>query len=94
MAQLGSDFSRARRRRGLTQRDLAQRSGVSESTIRRLEGGDPRMQVHVLARVMLVFGELDKLKNLLDTASDDIGLALADEGLPQRVRPRKRQNAF
>lgn len=78
----------------MTQRDLALRAGVSESTIRRLENGDPRMQVHVLARVLSVFGELEKLTALLDSARDHIGLALADEGLPQRVRPRKAQNAF
>lgn len=94
ITQLALDFSRARRRRAMTQADLALRAGVSLSTIRRLEAGDSRMQVHVLARVLLVFGELDKLKALLDSATDDIGLALADEGLPQRVRARKGQNAF
>ena len=94
IAQLGADFSRARRRRSITQANLAQRAGVSLSTIKRLEAGDPRMQLHVLARVLLVFGELGKLKALLDSAGDDIGLALADEGLPQRVRARKGQNAF
>jgi transcriptional regulator with XRE-family HTH domain len=94
IAQLGADFSRARRRRSITQENLAQRAGVSLSTVKRLEAGDPRMQLHVLARVLLVFGDLDKLKVLLDSAGDDIGLALADEGLPQRVRARKGQNAF
>jgi len=94
IAQLGADFSRARRRRAITQGDLALRAGVSLSTIKRLEAGDHRMQLHVLARVLMVFGELDKLKVLLDSANDDIGLALADEGLPQRVRARKGQNAF
>ncbi|HSW18497.1 MAG TPA: helix-turn-helix domain-containing protein [Ramlibacter sp.] len=94
IGQLGADVNRARRRRSITQEDLALRAGVSLSTIKRLEAGDARMQLHVLARVLMVFGELDKLKSLLDSANDDIGLALADEGLPQRVRARKAQNAF
>lgn len=94
LAQLAADLSRARRRRAMTQADLAVRSGVSPSTIKRIEAGEPQIQLHVLARVLLVFGELDKLKVLLDSAKDDIGLALADEALPQRVRPRKGQSAF
>lgn len=47
------------------------------------------MVVH-FARVMQVFGELDKLDQLLETSQDTIGLTLMDEKLPQRVRkPRK-----
>lgn len=39
---------------------------------------------------MVVFGELGKLDQLLDTSQDTIGLTLMDEKLPQRVRkPRK-----
>jgi len=52
------------------------------------------MQVQALARVLHVLGELDQLANLLDTASDDIGLALMDEQLPQRVRAKKTPTAF
>jgi hypothetical protein len=45
--------------------------------------------VHV-ARALQVFGELDKLDQLLETPQDTIGLTLMDEQLPQRVRkPRK-----
>ena len=94
LAKLGADFSRARRRRAITQHNLALRAGVSLNTIKRLEAGDHRMQLHVLARVLMVFGELEKLQDLLDTAIDDIGLALADEALPVRVRARKAQTAF
>lgn len=78
----------------MSQLDLATRAGVSLNTIKRLEAGDHRMQLHVLARVLMLFGELAKLQDLLDTAKDDIGLALADEALPLRVRARKNQSAF
>ncbi len=94
IARLGDDINRARRRRALTQQDLAERAGVSLSTIKRLEGGDHRMQLHVIARVFMIFGGLDKLGTLLDTAKDDIGLVLADEALPVRVRHRKAPTAF
>ena len=43
-----------------------------------------------LARALQVFGELEKLNQLLDTPEDTIGLTLMNERLPQRVRkPRK-----
>lgn len=94
IARLGGDISRARRRRALTQQDLALRAGVSHSTIKRLESGDHRIQLHVIARVLMIFGELEKLASLLDTAKDDVGLALANEALPVRVRHRKSETAF
>ncbi|HET7838077.1 MAG TPA: hypothetical protein VFL43_19825 [Variovorax sp.] len=42
---------------------------------------------------MQVFGELDRLDQLLDTQQDTVGLALQDEGLPQRVYARKRDKS-
>jgi transcriptional regulator with XRE-family HTH domain len=93
-AALGDNLSRARRRRSLTQRSLAERAGVGLNTLKRMEAGDTGMQVQALARVLHVLGELDQLANLLDTASDDIGLALMDEQLPQRVRAKKTPTAF
>lgn len=89
LSQLGADINRARRRRQLTQQSLAERAGVSLNTVKRLEAGEPQIQMQALARVLLVFGELARLEQLLETAGDDIGLALMDEQLPQRVRPRK-----
>jgi hypothetical protein len=44
--------------------------------------------VHV-ARSLQIFGELDKLDQLLDTAQDSIGLVLMDEKLPKRIRKSK-----
>jgi transcriptional regulator with XRE-family HTH domain len=93
LKKLGEDINRARRRRGLTQQALAERAGAGLNTIKRLEAGDPRMQLHVLARVLHLFGELGRLSELLDSGQDDIGLALMDEQLPQRVRARKKKTS-
>lgn len=91
--KLGNDINRARRRRRLSQQSLAERAGVGLSTIKRLEKGDARLQLHVLGRVLLVFGEIAQLSQLLDTGLDDIGLALMDDQLPQRIRARKSRDA-
>ena len=89
IAKLGSDLGLARRRRHLTQASLAERIGASLSTIRRMEQGDLRVPLHFFARVLHLFGAVERLANLLDTAQDDIGLTLMDEQLPKRVRARK-----
>lgn len=89
IVKLGRDISLARRRRQLTQASLAERIGASLATVRRLEKGDPRIPLHFIARALHVFGELERLNQLLDTGEDVIGLSLMDEQLPQRVRTRK-----
>ena len=90
LTRLGRAISLARRRRHLTQEDLAERIGVSAHTVRRMEAGHPGTALVHFARALQVFGELTQLDQLLDTPQDTIGLILMDEKLPQRVRkPRK-----
>lgn len=90
--KLGSDLSLARRRRHISQASLAERTGASISTIRRIEQGDLRVPIHFIARALHLFGELDGLSKLLDTARDEIGLTLMDENLPQRIRKQTRKH--
>ena len=88
--KLGADLSLARRRRSMTQAMLAERLGTSVMTVRRMEDGHPGTALQYLARALQVFGELDKLNGLLDTAQDAVGLVLMDERVPKRVRkPRQ-----
>ncbi|HAS51588.1 MAG TPA: transcriptional regulator [Gammaproteobacteria bacterium] len=87
--KLGADIALARRRRRISQASLAERMGASVSTVKRLENGDLRVPIHFIARALHVFGEIERLANLLDTAEDAIDLALMDDQLPQRIRTRK-----
>ena len=90
LTRLGQAISLARRRRQLTQQDLAQRIGSSANTVRRMEAGHPGTALVHVARAMQVFGELGQLDQLLDTPQDTIGLTLMDEKLPQRVRKSRK----
>lgn len=90
ITKLGNDLALARRRRRISQESLAIRIGASLSTVKRMEKGDMRIPLHFIARTLHVFGELERLTALIDTAKDDIGLTLADEQLPQRVRRKTR----
>jgi len=91
--KLGGDVSLARRRRHISQASLAERMGASLSTVRRMEKGDLKVPIHFFARALHVFGEIQSLAQLLDTANDEIGLTLMDEHLPKRVRNKPRRTS-
>lgn len=88
---LGQRIALARRRRGMSQADLASRMGVSVSTVRRLEDGHSGTALTYLGSALQVFGELEKLRLLLDTPTDSLGLALMDAELPTRVYSKRRK---
>ena len=88
---LGQSLDLARRRRGMSQADLASRMGVSVSTVRRLEDGHSGTALTYLGSALEVFGELEKLRLLLDTPTDSVGLALMDAELPTRVYSKRRK---
>lgn len=90
VTKLGEDINRARRRRRMTQQSLAERIGASLTTIKRMESGDPRIPLHFVARTLHVFGEIDRLRQLLDSAQDEIGLSLMDDQLPKRIRTSRK----
>lgn len=89
--KLGNDLGLARRRRRISQQSLATRIGASVSTVKRMEKGGMRVPLHFIARSLHVFGELDRLVSLLDSANDEIGLTLADDALPKRIRSKTRR---
>lgn len=93
LQKLARDLSLARRRRRLSQAALAERSGVSLSTIRRLENGDTGCSLEHLARILQVLGEVERLEGLIDSGVDAVGLLLMDEELPKKIRPRKTSGA-
>ncbi len=68
---------------------LADRIGVSVSTVRRMEEGFTGTAIEHIARTMHSFGDLDALAGLFETHKDLVGLTLMDEQLPRRVRTRK-----
>ena len=84
---VAEDVSRWRRLRGLTQVQLADRSGVSRDTLARLEGGDGGVSLQNVLRVLRGLGILDTLTTALDPYESDIGRLRSDQELPRRVRP-------
>lgn len=89
MRGLAEDLVTWRKLRGLTQAQLADRSGVSRDTLQRLEGGTGSVGLETLLRVLRALGLLDSLTEAFDPHRSDVGRMRADEELPKRVRPRR-----
>lgn len=88
ISRLGQDIKTARKKRRLSQRDFAAKMGVSLSTVQRLEGGDPGISTGVLVMAFIALGNLRRFTEVLDVASDDIGLIRDQSELPQRIRKK------
>lgn len=89
LRKLGADIRDARRRRRITAELLAQRAMTSHVTLAKVERGDPSVSIAVYANVLFCLGMVDRLGELADASADDVGLALDEERLPQRVRRRR-----
>ena len=84
---LGRDLTTWRKLRHLTAEQVADRAGVSRSTVLRLEGGQGA-SVENLLRVARALGVLELLTKALDPYATDVGRLRAEEKLPTRVRAR------
>lgn len=87
---LGANIKTARLKRRISVKGFAERVGVSESTVTRLEKGDDGVSIGTLAMACLVLGEIERISDFLDAGSDDTGLLLDREALPKRI-DRKRK---
>jgi len=77
-----------RKLRGLTQAQLADRSGVARGTLQRIEAAGG-VSVENLLRVLRGLGLLENLPQALDPLASDVGRMRSEERLPRRVRPRQ-----
>ena len=86
---LGANIKTARLKRRISVKGFAERIGVSESTVARLEKGDDGVSIGTLAMACLALGEIGRISDFLDAGTDDTGLLLDRESLPKRI-DRKR----
>ena len=86
LRQLGSNISYARRRRRIPVAIMAERASISPTTLNKVEKGEPGVSLGIYARVFFVLGLIDQVGNLADPGMDVLGLELAEEDLPKRIR--------
>jgi transcriptional regulator with XRE-family HTH domain len=89
LRKLGLDIRDARRRRGLPAEIVAERAFTSRPTLRRIEAGDHTVGIGIYAAVLQALGLLDGLGLVADQSKDEVGLAMASENLPKRIRLRR-----
>ena len=88
LSQLGEDVKLARLRRKLSTEQVAERAGISRSTLWLIEKGTPSVTMGAYLQVLFVMG-LEK--NLLLMANDDIlGRKLQDANLLVKKRATKK----
>ena len=92
--ELGENVRIARKRRRLRQVELAQKVGVTEKTLRRLEGGDAGVSIGTVLSVLWALGLLSNVKMLADPDRDAHGKTLELARLPKRVRHSFPSNDF
>lgn len=85
-AEVGESVATWRKLQRLTAAQLADRAGVSRSTLSRLERGDLGVSLETVLRVLRALGVLESLTEAVDPFNSDVGRMRADEVLPQRVR--------
>lgn len=89
LTELGENIRLARLRRGFSASIVAQRAGMTRTTLRSIERGDPNVMFGAYARVLMTLG-LEKDLALLGR-DDELGRKLQDAGLPIKARaPKKR----
>ena len=87
---LGANIKTARLKRRISISDFAERIGVSERTVMRLEKGASGVSIGTLTMACLVLGELDRISDFLDAGSDDTGLLLEKDALPKRIDGKRK----
>lgn len=90
LKKLGQDLRDARRRRRIPMHLAAERASISRTTLTKIEKGDQGVSIAAYAKILFVMGMIDRLADIADQRHDVLGLDLAAESLPQRIRiPRK-----
>jgi transcriptional regulator with XRE-family HTH domain len=86
LRKLGRDLAVARKKRGISTADMAERLFVSRDTLWRMERGDPTVALGTLATAAFVLQLHDRLANLAAPETDALALSLDEERLPKRIR--------
>lgn len=91
LRQFGANVRLARLRRGFSAELLAERAGMSRTTLRAIESGSANVTLGACANVMHCLGLAAEIGQLAST--DELGRKLQDAGLEARVRaPRRPRN--
>ncbi len=94
LTKLGADIRDARKRRRIPVRVMAERALISPGTLTKIERGDSGVAIGFYAAVLFVLDLSHRLGEIVDASTDELGLSLEAEKLPERVRwPKHRSGS-
>lgn len=88
LAQIGRNLQLARKRRRKTLQQAAEMIGASQSSVRRMEAGDPAVKFGTYLAALEVF-QLEDTLRFAEPGDDVIGMTLDKQRLPKRIRMKK-----
>ncbi|MGD8419378.1 MAG: helix-turn-helix transcriptional regulator [Gammaproteobacteria bacterium] len=86
LAALGARLKEARLLRNWTQSEVADKAGLSESSIRKVEAGSPHITVGAYLALLDVFALPTAFDRVLAPGDDTLGEALGRNALRKRAR--------
>ncbi|WP_309136066.1 helix-turn-helix domain-containing protein [Brevibacterium oceani] len=86
LGEIGASVRQWRLMQSLKAEEVAERAGISRSTLQKIERGEPGVSVGAVLSVMQALGQLDHIVGAFDPLSTDIGRLRSTEKLPSRVR--------
>ncbi|MBE5923605.1 MAG: helix-turn-helix domain-containing protein [Lachnospiraceae bacterium] len=88
---MGEQIKLARLRRDLSAELVAERAGISRSSLWKVESGNPAVAIGIYAAVLHALGEMDK-DLILVAKDDDMGRQMQDLNLLTRKRASRRNS--
>ena len=86
LIELGGRLREARLRRNWTQAQTAQKAGLSESSVKKVESGSPRITMGAYLSLLDVFGLPTAFDEVIAPGEDTLGEALSRHSLRRRAR--------
>lgn len=89
LEKLGEDIRYARIRRRIPMDLMAKRAGITKPTLIKIEKGDVGTSIGVYTKVLFILGLNKNLADIADIRNDPVGIMIANNELPKRVKQRK-----
>lgn len=87
VVRLGANIETARLRRRWTQQQLAEKAGITRSTLLAIERGKPGTGIGAYVSVLWALGLHDAIAEIASLDRDEEGRTLEAARLPKRARP-------
>jgi transcriptional regulator with XRE-family HTH domain len=89
LQDVGKNISIARRRRRISQQELAERAQISLPTMRQVEKGSPSVGMGILLKVLYILQLHEQFHQLANPSTDEIGQGEELRRLPEKAFAEK-----